>query len=75
MRISCIKVFKVGAVMAVRRRFMKAVFFLSEESSDLLTWNTSDVNVSFAPMGRYGGEGGQTLIARPGSRIELTQLS
>jgi hypothetical protein len=36
-RISCRNVERVAALMAVRRRLMKAVFFLSDESSELLT--------------------------------------
>lgn len=36
-RISCRKVLRVGAVIAVRKRFMKAVFFFRDESRDLLT--------------------------------------
>jgi len=40
-RISWRKVLRVAAVIAVRRRLMKAVFFFREESRDLLTWNMS----------------------------------
>ena len=40
-RISCRKVLRVAAVIAVRRRFIKAVFFFSDESRALLTWYRS----------------------------------
>jgi len=39
---------RVAAVTAVRRRLMKAVFFLSEESNDLLTGNISVIHISTA---------------------------
>jgi hypothetical protein len=38
------KVASAEAEMPVRRRLMKAVFFLSDESSDLLVSNISIIN-------------------------------
>ena len=45
-RVSCRKVAVLDAVIAVRRRLMKAVFFLSDESSDVLVGSTSDHHMS-----------------------------
>ena len=39
--ISCMKAAPLAAVMPVRRRFMNAVFFFSDESRDLLTGKIS----------------------------------
>lgn len=40
-RISCRKMFRVGAVTAVRNRLMNAVFFFSDESRELLVGKMS----------------------------------
>ena len=45
-RISWMNVVCVAAVIAVRRRLIKAVFFFSDESSELLMENTSTRMIS-----------------------------
>src|SRR4051794_15265680 len=62
-----------GALRAVRRRLMKAVFFFIDESSEPCTGKTSAQEVSIEAGWWHVGR--RTLLAIPGSNIELTQLS
>ena len=55
-RTSWRKILSAVAVMPVRRRLMKAVFFFSDESSELLTGKTSAPRVS-------GNQDGSTAVA------------
>lgn len=69
------KVVVLEAVIAVRRRFMKAVFFLSEESRDGLTGKTSVPgqcmsHVSAGLLGEWN-----TFFASPCSGVQVTQFT
>lgn len=72
-RVSCRKVVVLDAVIAVRRRLMKAVFFLSDESSDAFVGSTSDHHMS-----QTGAISEQTVVltfTRPSSCVAIAKLA
>ena len=72
-RVSCRKVVVLDAVIAVRRRLMKAVFFFSDESSEGFVGSTSDHYMS-----QKEAISEQTVMltfTRPSSRIAIAKLA
>ena len=72
-RVSCRKVDVLDAVIAVRRRLMKAVFFLSDESSEVFVGSTSEHHMS-----QNGATSEHTEVltfTRPSSYIAIAKLA
>ena len=72
-RVSCRKVAVLDAVMAVRRRLMKAVFLLSDESSDVFVGSTSDHHMS--QNGAMSEQAVVLTFTGPSSSIAIAKLA
>jgi hypothetical protein len=75
-RISARKVCSAGAAIPVRRRLIKAVFFFSAESRDLLTGKMSaqgGLCVSMA-VAQDAMQKMHTTLPRPGSLIHVAEI-
>ncbi len=75
-RVSCKKVPVLAALIAVRKRLMKAVFFLNEVSGDDATWNKSvGQKINPFPMHETNDQRLSTFLARPGSSVQFAYFA